>query len=72
MRRGNEKSWIQDAVIYQVNLRGLAAREPRNAVEAAGERPLGESPLAYLTRNLGKLKRLGWGISSGKSPECGE
>lgn len=62
MTRGNEKSWIQDAVIYQVNLRGLAAREPRNAVEAAGERPLGESPLAYLTRNLGKLKRLGWTV----------
>ena len=62
MRRGNEKSWLQDAVIYQVNLRGLAAREPRNAVEAVVERPLAESPLAYLTRNLGKLKRLGWTV----------
>ncbi len=53
------KSWIASSVIYQINLRGLAAREPRNAIEAARERPLRESPLAYVARNLGAIKQLG-------------
>lgn len=52
--------WISSAIIYQVNLRGLAAREPRNPVEAATERPLMDSPIAYLTQSLSKLKRLGF------------
>lgn len=52
-------NWIQNAVIYQINPRGLAAREPRNAFEAMVERPLRESPLAYMTRCLPRLKRLG-------------
>lgn len=53
------KHWISSAVIYQINLRGLAAREPRNAIEAAKEKPLAESPLAYTTKNLGTIKKLG-------------
>ena len=51
--------WIDDAIIYQVNLRGLAAREPRNAIEAAREAPLRLSPLAYLERSLPVIRRLG-------------
>ncbi|MDR0992960.1 MAG: DUF3459 domain-containing protein [Verrucomicrobiota bacterium] len=53
-------SWLPGAVIYQINLRSLAARDPRNAVEAATEKPLVESPLAYLTKHLSKLRRLGF------------
>lgn len=53
------KKWISSAVIYQVNLRSLAAREPRNAIEAAKERPEKLSPLAYVARNLRELKHLG-------------
>ena len=52
-------SWISEAVIYQVNLRSLAAREPRNAIEAMREKDLDLSPLAYLAQNLAPLKRLG-------------
>jgi glycosidase len=55
-------SWLSSAVIYQVNLRSLAAREPRNAIEAAAEKPLTESPLAYLTRHLPRLRRLGFNV----------
>ena len=55
-------NWVQGAMVYQVNLRALAAREPRNPVEAAGEKPVVESPLAYLTRNLARLKRLGFTV----------
>lgn len=55
------KNWISSAIIYQVNLRSLAARDPRNAIEAfktaAGRRL--ESPLTYLARNLGVIKKLG-------------
>lgn len=53
------KSWIASSVIYQINLRGLAAREPRNAIEAAREKALADSPLAYVTRNLAVIKKLG-------------
>ena len=53
------KSWIASSVIYQINLRGLAAREPRNAIEAAQEKKLSDSPLAYVTKNLGVIKKLG-------------
>lgn len=52
-------NWIPFAVNYQINLRSLAVREPRNAIEAAGEKPLTESPLAYVTKNLATLKELG-------------
>ena len=52
-------SWIPSSVIYQVNLRGLAAREPRNAIEAAAEKPDRLSPLAYVTRHLPAIARLG-------------
>lgn len=55
-------SWISTAIIYQVNLRSLAAREPRNAAEAADERPPAISPLAYLARNLRKLQKLGFTV----------
>ncbi len=53
------KHWISSAVIYQVNLRGLAMREPRNAIEAAKEKPLTDSPLVYTTKNLPTIKKLG-------------
>lgn len=53
------KHWIASSVIYQINLRGLAAREPRNAIEAAKEKPLASSPLAYVTANLAVIKKLG-------------
>ncbi len=53
------KNWIQTAVLYQINLRSLAAREPRNAIEAAREKDLAESPLAYVTRQLSVIKKLG-------------
>jgi glycosidase len=54
-------AWIESAVLYQVNLRALAAREPRNAIEAAGRGPAApsDSPLAYAARHVGRLKRLG-------------
>jgi len=52
-------AWIEDAVIYQVNLRALAAREPRNAIEAAREKPSDQSPLAYLERSLPVIRKLG-------------
>jgi glycosidase len=53
-------SWLPSAIIYQVNLRSLAAREPRNAVEAVTEKPLADSPLVYLAKNLPRLRRLGF------------
>ncbi|MFH0908871.1 MAG: alpha-amylase family glycosyl hydrolase [bacterium] len=53
------KSWIPSAIIYQINLRSLAAREPRNAFEAAREKATAESPLAYVARNLTAIKKLG-------------
>ena len=55
-------SWLSSAIIYQVNFRSLAAREPRNAVEAIAEKPLAESPIAYLTKNLPRLRRLGFNV----------
>ena len=59
---GARRDWVRNAVIYQLNLRSLGAREPRNAIEAAAERPPEESPLAYATRNLSRLKRLGFTV----------
>ena len=53
---------LSSAIIYQVNFRALAAREPRNAVEALSEKTLAESPLAYLTRHLPRLRRLGFNV----------
>lgn len=52
-------SWIEQAVLYQINLRALAAREPRNPIEALRESPLTESPLAYCTRHLEDLASTG-------------
>ncbi len=52
-------NWISQSIIYQINLRSLAVREPGNAIEAMGERRTGKSPLAYVTANLSKLKRFG-------------
>ncbi len=51
--------WVRGAINYQVNLRSLAAREPRNAIEAANEQELASSPLAYLARNISVLAELG-------------
>ncbi len=53
------KNWIPNAVIYQINFRSLALREPRNAFEAMREKPLAESPIAYVTRNLPQLRKFG-------------
>lgn len=53
------KHWIASSVIYQINLRGLTAREPRNAIEASREKPVTESPLAYVAKNLAAIKKLG-------------
>ena len=53
------KHWISSAIIYQINLRSLAAREPRNAIDAAREKPSMLSPLAYVTANLPVIKKLG-------------
>ena len=57
--RRTMKHWIASSVIYQINLRGLAAREPRNAIEAAKEKRLADSPLAYVAKNLAVIKKLG-------------
>ncbi len=57
------QSWISEAVIYQVNLRAFAAREPRNPVEAAAEAAAGAerdaSPLRYLAANLDVVQQVG-------------
>ena len=53
------KNWISSSVIYQINLRSLAYREPSNAFEAVKEKPSAESPLAYVTRNLPIIRKLG-------------
>ncbi len=52
--------WLPSAILYQVNLRAWAAREPRNPAEAAGEAsgPAG-SPLAHLTEHLESVAGLG-------------
>lgn len=52
-------SWIADAIIYQINLRTIAAREPRNPIEAASEADAQTSTLAYLIRNLDVVAELG-------------
>ncbi|NLB66206.1 MAG: DUF3459 domain-containing protein [Lentisphaerae bacterium] len=59
MNTAHPTSWLPTAIIYQLNLRSLAARDPRNAIEAATEKPLADSPLAYLTRHLSRIRRLG-------------
>jgi len=51
--------WIAEAIIYQVNLRAFASREPRNPVEAAHTGDPHTSPLAYLTEHLSTLRDLG-------------
>ncbi|NQU39561.1 MAG: DUF3459 domain-containing protein [Lentisphaerae bacterium] len=53
------REWIADAVIYQVNLRSFAAREPRNPIEASLEADIVTSPLAFLTEHLGYIRELG-------------
>lgn len=55
-------SWIAEAITYQINLRTIAVREPRNPIEAAGEVESQTSTLAYLTRNLDVLAELGVGV----------
>ena len=53
------KSWIPNAIIYQINLRALAAREPRNAFEAAQEAEPTQSPLAYVCSQMDYFIQLG-------------
>ena len=52
-------NWIPESIIYQINLRSLAAREPRNAIEAVAEPINTLSPLAYVTQHLDTLQALG-------------
>jgi len=52
-------SWVSDAIIYQINLRSLAAREPRNAIEAVAEAVQDLSPFAYVAANIDALAQLG-------------
>lgn len=51
--------WICRAINYQINLRAIAAREPRNPFEAKTETPPATSPLAFVTEHLLDLKELG-------------
>ena len=51
--------WIHNAIIYQVNLRSIASREPRNPIEAANETDIASSPLNYLARNIDVVRQLG-------------
>ena len=53
------KHWIHRAINYQINLRAMAAREPRNPFEAMDEQPLTMSPLAYVTEKMEQLLDLG-------------
>lgn len=50
---------ISNAIIYQINLRSLAAREPRNAFETCVEKADSRSPLVYVCEQLPLLKSLG-------------
>ncbi|MDD4737531.1 MAG: alpha-amylase family glycosyl hydrolase [Kiritimatiellae bacterium] len=52
-------TWLSNAYIYQINLRSLCFREPRNAIEALNETGIDSSPLDYLCDNLDALKTLG-------------
>ena len=52
-------SWIPQAINYEINLRALSARDPRNPIEAATEQEMTASPLSYLIRNLDVIKMLG-------------
>jgi len=54
------KKWVAASILYQINLRSLAAREPRNAFEALQEHaPPSESALRYVSNNIALLKPLG-------------
>ena len=55
-------SWIPESIIYQVNLRALAAREPRNPIEAVDEQEDTRSPLVYLREGLPQLVKLGFTV----------
>ena len=52
-------AWLPEAVIYEFQLGAIAAREPRNALEAAREPDTLSSPLAFLHRGLDALGHLG-------------
>jgi glycosidase len=51
--------WIASSVIYQINLRAIASREPRNPFEAAREKAETLSPLAFVAKSLAMIKKLG-------------
>ncbi len=51
--------WINRAINYQINLRAIAAREPRNPFEAGTDQPSTSSPIAYVTEHMAELKKLG-------------
>ncbi len=55
-------NWLLRGINYQVNLRAVAAREPRNPVEAAREKPPAGSALAYLAQHVQAIKKLGFTI----------
>lgn len=52
-------TWAKRGINYQINLRSMAAREPRNPFEAMDESAQYDSPLAYLAQQLPALTRLG-------------
>lgn len=54
-----KNTWISNAFIYQINLRSLCCREPRNAIEAYKETGIESTPIDYLCDNLESLKSLG-------------
>ncbi len=52
-------SWISDSIIYQINWRSIASREPRNPMEAMTEAGAVSSPFAYVRDNLSVLHGMG-------------
>lgn len=52
-------NWIPESIIYQINWRTMAAREPRNPFEAARETALDQSTFGYVRENLPVLQDLG-------------
>lgn len=52
-------SWISDSIIYQINWRSIAAREPRNPLEAMNGDQVISSPFVYVRENLSVLHEMG-------------
>lgn len=59
IRMPGMRSWIPEAINYQINLRSFSFREPRNPVEALAEPKKISSSLEYARRHLVDLDELG-------------